>query len=229
MERDISLSEISDGKLYDLNDMVKADCNDCKGCFACCQGMGNSIVLDPLDIYRLLINLNMTFEELLVDKIELNMVDGIIMPNLKMTGLAEKCSFLNDEGRCSIHAFRPGICRLFPLGRYYEQHAYKYFLQVHECKKENKSKIKVRKWIDTPDIKNNEKFIIDWHYFLKDIQDRLKSSQDEKLMKDITMYLLKFFYLKPYDANNDFYVQFNERLYPAKKLVAEVFQKNELA
>jgi Fe-S-cluster containining protein len=223
MERDISLSEISDGKLYDLNDMVKADCNDCKGCFACCQGMGNSIVLDPLDIYRLLINLNMTFEELLVDKIELNMVDGIIMPNLKMTGLAEKCSFLNDEGRCSIHAFRPGICRLFPLGRFYEQHSYKYFLQVHECKKENKSKIKVRKWIDTPDIKNNEKFIIDWHYFLKDIQDLIKSSQDEKLMKDITMYLLKFFYLKPYDANNDFYIQFNERLYLAKKLVAEVF------
>lgn len=229
MERDISLSEISDGKLYDLNDMVKADCNDCKGCFACCQGMGNSIVLDPLDIYRLLINLNMTFEELLVNKIELNMVDGIIMPNLKMTGLAEKCSFLNDEGRCSIHAFRPGICRLFPLGRYYEQHAYKYFLQVHECKKENKSKIKVRKWIDTPDIKNNEKFIIDWHYFLKYIQDLIKSSQDEKLMKDITMYLLKFFYLKPYEANNDFYIQFNERLYLAKKLVAEVFQKNELA
>jgi Fe-S-cluster containining protein len=229
MERDISLSEISDGKLYDLNDMVKADCNDCKGCFACCQGMGNSIVLDPLDIYRLLINLNMTFEELLVDKIELNMVDGIIMPNLKMTGLAEKCSFLNDEGRCSIHAFRPGICRLFPLGRFYEQHSYKYFLQVHECKKENKSKIKVRKWIDTPDIKNNEKFIIDWHYFLKDIQDLIKSSQDEKLMKDITTYLLKFFYLKPYEANNDFYIQFNERLYLAKKLVAEVFQKNELA
>jgi Fe-S-cluster containining protein len=229
MERDISLSEISDGKLYDLNDLVKADCNDCKGCFACCQGMGNSIVLDPLDIYRLLINLNKTFEELLVDKIELNILDGIVMPNLKMIGLAEKCSFLNDEGRCSIHAFRPGICRLFPLGRYYEQHAYKYFLQVHECKKENKSKIKVRKWIDTPDIKNNEKFIIDWHYFLKEIQELIKSSQDEKLIKDFTMYLLKFFYLKPYDANSDFYVQFNERLRLAKKLVAEVFQKNDLA
>jgi Fe-S-cluster containining protein len=229
MERDVSLNEISDGKLYDLNDLVKADCNDCKGCFACCQGMGNSIILDPMDIYRLLINLNNTFEELLVDKIELNMADGIIMPNLKMIGLSERCSFLNEEGRCSIHAFRPGICRLFPLGRYYENHAYKYFLQVHECKKEYKTKIKVRKWIDTPDLKINERFVTDWHYFLKDLQDAIKSTQDDKLMKDISMYILKYFYIKSYDTDIDFYAQFNERLSVAKKLVAEVFKKSDLA
>lgn len=40
MERHINLEEISDGKLYGLNDMVRADCGDCKGCFACCTGMG---------------------------------------------------------------------------------------------------------------------------------------------------------------------------------------------
>ena len=31
MKRNIDMNEISDGKLYELNDMVKADCNDCKG------------------------------------------------------------------------------------------------------------------------------------------------------------------------------------------------------
>ncbi|MDF2942388.1 MAG: hypothetical protein K0S01_1246 [Herbinix sp.] len=221
MERNVSLNEISDGKLYDLNDLVKADCNECKGCFACCQGMGNSIMLDPLDIYRLLINLNITFAELIADKIELNIVDGIIMPNLKMNGLSERCSFLNEEGRCGIHAFRPGICRLFPLGRYYENHAFKYFLQVHECKKQNKTKIKVRKWIDTPDLKKNEQFVIDWHYFLQELQNLVKGTQDEKLMKDMNMYILKNFYITPYDAKIDFYLQFNERLGSAKEYVAE--------
>ena len=53
MKRDIDINEISDGKFYGPNDMVKADCGDCKGCSACCQGMGESIVLDPYDIYRL--------------------------------------------------------------------------------------------------------------------------------------------------------------------------------
>ena len=220
MKRNVSLNEISDGKLYELNDLVKAGCSDCKGCSTCCQGMGNSIILDPLDIYRLLINLNNTFEELLVDKIELNIVDGIIIPNLKMIESSEKCSFLNIEGRCEIHAFRPGICRLFPLGRYYENHAYKYFLQVHECAKENKTKIKVRKWIDTPDLKSNERFVIDWHFLLEDLQDVVKNTQDDNLIKDINMYILKDFYMKPYDTNIDFYLQFNERLKDAKGLIA---------
>lgn len=32
MRREVTLEEISDGRLYDANDMVKADCQDCKGC-----------------------------------------------------------------------------------------------------------------------------------------------------------------------------------------------------
>ena len=151
MKREVDLQEISDGKLYGLNDMVKADCGDCQGCSACCRGMGNSILLDPLDICRLSVNLNRTFEELLEDKIELNIVDGMILPNLRMSGEAEQCSFLDDNGRCTIHSFRPGICRIFPLGRYYENQGFQYFLQIHECKKDNRTKVKVRKWIDTPD------------------------------------------------------------------------------
>lgn len=53
MLREVDLNEISDGKLYNSNDMVKADCGGCMGCSSCCQGMGNSIILDPLDLHRL--------------------------------------------------------------------------------------------------------------------------------------------------------------------------------
>ena len=77
MEREIDLKEISDGKLYSSSDMVKADCGDCKGCSACCQGMGSSILLDPYDIYRLSTGTGLTFEDLLKDRIELNMSDGL--------------------------------------------------------------------------------------------------------------------------------------------------------
>lgn len=217
MERQVSLSEISDGRLYELNDLVKADCNGCNGCFACCQGMGNSIILDPLDINRLLTNLNQTFEELLADKIELNVVDGIILPNLKMAGTNERCAFLNNEGRCSIHGFRPGVCRLFPLGRYYENNSFHYIFQINECKKNNRTKIKVRKWIDIPDVKSYEQFVKDWHYFQKALQSIIKSTQDFNQTKAISMYVLNNFYMKPYDRNVDFYLQFNERLDEAKK------------
>ena len=86
MKREIDMREISDGKLYGPNDLVKADCGDCHGCFACCQKMGQSIVLDPLDIYRLTKYLNVSFEQLLAEKIELNVVDGLILPNVRYRG-----------------------------------------------------------------------------------------------------------------------------------------------
>lgn len=219
MRREVSMEEISDGKLYTANDLVKADCNDCEGCSACCQKMGQSIILDPLDIYRLTFGLQQKFEQLLADKLELNVVDGVILPNLKMAGENEQCSFLNDEGRCSIHSIRPGICRLFPLGRYYSGKTFQYFLQVNECKKENRTKVKVKKWIDTPDLKKNEQYISDWHYFLIDVQEVLTKLQNDEKAKKINMLILQTFFLEPYHQEEDFYTQFYGRL---EKLKASI-------
>ncbi len=219
MKRNVDMKEISDGNLYELNDMVKADCNDCKGCSACCQGMGESIVLDPLDIYRLIDGLQMTFEQLLADAIELQVQEGVILPNLKMGKEKDTCFFLNEEGRCKIHSFRPGICRLFPLGRYYENGSFKYFLQIHECKNPNKTKVKVKKWIDTPDLQKNQQFVADWHYFIDDVQSKIARIADDELVKKIDLFILQQFYMEKYDTNVDFYEQFQIRLIKAKKVI----------
>lgn len=221
MKRNVKMEEISDGKLYTANDLVKADCGDCEGCSACCRGMGSSIVLDPLDVYRLTEGLGVRFEQLLVEKIELNVVDGIILPNLKMGGAKECCAFLNEEGRCSIHGIRPGICRLFPLGRFYENGSFQYFLQIHECKKENRTKVKVKKWIDTPDLKSYEAFVSQWHYFLLDIQEKFLKIEEEKI-KSVNMFLIQSFYLEPYNKEEDFYSQFTKRLEKVKKTLGTI-------
>jgi len=214
MKRYIDMSEISDGRLYELNDMVKADCKDCAGCSACCRGMGSSILLDPYDIWRLTGGLGMRFEELLAeDKIELNQVEGIILPNLKMQ---DACGFLDANGRCSIHAYRPGICRLFPLGRYYEDGSFRYFLQTRECQKENRSKVKVWKWIDTPDARRYDQYIADWHYHILGQQELVaklaaQGDSDEQIRR-INLHLLNRFFLQPYEVDRDFYEQFYERM-----------------
>ncbi|MDO4324032.1 MAG: YkgJ family cysteine cluster protein [Lachnospiraceae bacterium] len=232
MKRKVSLEEISDGRLYSRNDMVRAGCGGCRGCSECCSGMGNSVILDPLDIFRLTTGLGITFEELMADKIELNVVDGIILPNLKMSTGSETCAFLNAEGRCSIHPYRPGVCRLFPLGRYYETketdssnsksggqiRTFRYFLQVHECPMPSKTKVKVEKWIDTPKLASYETFVKDWHYFLEDVQERL-AQEDDTVVKNANMFLLKLFYIRSYDGGRDFYCQFEERLVQAKDVL----------
>lgn len=212
MKREVSLEEISDGRLYTANDLVRADCGDCKGCSSCCRKMGASIVLDPLDIHRIRTGLHVSFEELLAGRMELNIADGTILPNLKMTGAKEACSFLDENGRCSIHPFRPGICRLFPLGRFYENGSFRYFLQTHECRMENRAKIKVRKWIDMPDIKKYEAFVNDWHNLLLLVQREIASAgADEAVVKTLNMFLLQTFYIAPYDKDADFYELFEER------------------
>ncbi len=220
MKRNVSLEEISDGRLYDVNDMVKADCHGCKGCSKCCHGMGNSIVLDPYDVYRLTTGLNKTMEELLAEHIELNVVDGVILPNLKMAGKEEACAFLDSEGRCSIHSLRPGICRLFPLGRYYEDGDFKYFLQTGECTDANRTKVKVSKWIDTPELTKNKEFTKCWHYLMNEVEELVISNEDDAFRKNLNLFVLNVFFLTPYDKERDFYMQFEERYNKFREIVS---------
>ena len=223
MRRNVSLSEISDGRLYTENDMVKADCRGCVGCSDCCRGMGESIILDPYDAFRLSVGLGRPFADFLEKEVELHVVDGVILPNLRMRGEGEACAFLDGQGRCGIHPYRPGICRIFPLGRYYENGGFRYFLQSGECRAA-RSKVKVSKWIDTRDQKQNREFVIEWHYLLNRTEKYLESmaagqpenaettgtTQMDDLAKKINMALLQIFYFTPYDEEIDFYTQFRK-------------------
>lgn len=204
---------------YTAKDMVRADCQGCIGCSDCCCGMGESIIVDPLDALHLEAGLSCTFGELLENHLELHVVEGLILPNLKMDEKTDRCTFLNTAGRCIIHAFRPGLCRLFPLGRIYEDGSYRYYLQRYECKNTNRSKIKVSKWLGIPELGKYEKYITDWHYLLKDIQAQICASQDEQFAKDISMYLLNAFYVEMFDKDETFYEQFEARYQKLRKLL----------
>lgn len=210
MKRNVSLEEISDGRLYGENDMVKADCHGCNGCSDCCRGMGDTILLDPYDVWRLTTGLGRPFADFIEKEVALGVVDGYILPHLKMVGATEQCAFLNEVGRCSVHSLRPGICRLFPLGRYYENGEFKYFLQTGECSAVH-TKVKVSKWIDTPDRSRYRDFVTCWHYLLNDVEECLRDHNDEAFARNLNMLLLQTFYLTPYDGEEDFYQQFEQR------------------
>lgn len=219
---DEQLRKISDGRLYSSNDMVRVGCHDCVGCSECCRGMGQSILLDPYDVYLLTKNLGQTFEQLLNEPIELHVEQGLILPNLRMVSDGDCCSFLNEEGRCEIHSFRPGICRLFPLGRNYEPERLLYFLLVNECPALNKSKMKIDKWIGHADVRQYEKYLVTWHNLTKQLRCELEAcptdTDTESLRSKITMAFLQLFFVKPY-LGEDFYQEFYERV----QMVGNVF------
>ena len=216
-------------KLYSSSDMVRVGCHDCVGCSACCQNMGQSILLDPYDVYLLTGNLGQTFEQLLGGAIELHMEQGLILPNLRMVPENLSCSFLNEEGSCSIHEFRPGICRLFPLGRNYEPDRLQYFLLADACPAKNKSKMKIDKWIGHADVRQYEKYLVIWHNLTKKLRGELEANlknadteealaEQEAYNKKITMAFLQLFYMKPYTQEN-FYTEFYERVQLAEGFV----------
>ena len=83
---------------------------------------------------------------------------------------------------------------------------------MNECPKENKTKVKVRRWLDTPELGKYEAFTTEWHYYLKKKQNAARESEDDAFRQQISMNILKLFYLLPYDGNTDFYTQFAARM-----------------
>lgn len=206
------LEEISDGKLYDIEDIVKADTCGCDGCNDCCRDVGELVVLTPFDVYEMVTYLGVEFDELVGQNIELRQNNKILLPYLKMNDDNKNCSFLNKEGRCTIHSKRPNICRLFPLGRVYKDDDFKYFLQVGNCPKEDLKDIKVRQWVGIDNYDENKKFILEWYKFIKALTFRLKFVRDEKEIEEINKTLLDNCYRVEIEEGKDFYSTFMKNL-----------------
>lgn len=197
--------------LYSGNEMARLGCNECNGCSSCCRGMGQSILLDPYDIFQLQAGTEQNFAQLMQEKIELHVEDGLILPSLKMQDSADTCGFLNREDRCSIHAHRPGLCRLFPLGRNYDEKGLRYFLLEDACQIQNRTKIKIKKWLGIESLPKYEQFLIVWHDLRREVHTQIMERQSDTFTQKVNVKLLETFYQKPYDISRDFYSQFAER------------------
>lgn len=226
MKRQVSLEEISDGRLYGPDDLVKIGTGGCAGCSDCCR-MDPVIVLDPWDIFQIQKGTGQTFSDMLNVTVKLQVIDGLILPVLQMAGGV--CPYLGADGRCRIHDFRPGICRMYPLGRSWEDGEFSYILQVGECAHCLGTKIKVKKWLGIPDLKTYEDFCVRWHTFLKraeDLCDRSETGEkgqnragnagsalrEGSVRHSVCMAILRKCFLADYDAGEDFFSQFDRIL-----------------
>jgi len=211
MKRNLTFEEISDGKRYSSGDLAKIGCGDCNGCFECCKVTEDTIFLDPYDIYSLSAGLGKSFADLMNEAVGLTVVDGVVTPYLMKRKSDGVCGFLSKEGRCTIHSFRPGFCRLFPLGRIYnDDGSFDYFIQVHECPYPNKTKVKIKSWLGIPSLSRYEDFVREWHDITVNIRDCVE--ENPALAKEANVRMLKVFFETPYNASEDFYAQFKERV-----------------
>ena len=225
MIRECNFEDISDGRRYSKNDMVKLDTCDCAGCYKCCTNVGNTIVLDSFDMFLLEKATNKDFKSLLeTGYIELNMIDGLILPNIKMNS-NNQCSFLDDNGRCTVHSNRPGICRLFPLGRIYNEQGFDYFLQKDECIKELRAKIKIKKWLGINNLDEYEQYVLRWHNFIKwvgNIMIKLRDSNQGDEINNLAMLVLNTFFVEKISGDEKgFYAEINNKITQIEEIISK--------
>ncbi len=71
-----------------------------------------------------------------------------------------------------------------------------------------------------PEFGRYETFVVDWHFFVRRLQDRLMQQSDMEAAQRINRYILQEFYFRGWDAEQNFYDQFSERLKKAQKELA---------
>lgn len=217
MKLNVNIEDISNGKLYELNDLVKVDTRGCHGCSACCYDAKDSIVINPFDAYQLVKGTGLSFDELLSNKVGIHEEEKVLLPHLLMQEETMGCGFLDENERCSIHNYRPGVCRLFPFGRYYEDNDFKYFYQPGECIKTELTKIKVKKWIGIDNYNENKAFVLLWFKFLKTLKWRMRFIHDGEELKLRQDYVLDTFYRIHWQDEDDFYERFYQKIDEAKE------------
>ncbi len=232
MIRDKEIEEIYDGHFYSPEDMVPVGCSDCAGCSACCRNTGDSIILDPYDMYLLSKGTGKTFADMIEHEIEIRLVDGLILPNLmqhhnvpssdqKDDTENDQCSFLSAAGRCTIHPYRPGMCRLYPMGRYYTEDGFCYILQKDECVHREKTPVLLRDWLGYEDLPRFEAYIQNWHDFKKQAEKALEYLT-EKSRDSVTRYILQIFFVHPYLTEQDFYPQYEVRMEICRQALGQI-------
>ncbi len=212
MEHKVNLNEISDGKLYTKNDLVKLGCDGCHGRASCCRFAEDTITLDPYDMYRLNIGEGLSFELLYSrELIALAPVNGLLLPHLNFSEETGTCPFLETDGLCRIHGNRPGLCRLFPLARYFEEDKLHYILQIHECPNPVTPKVKIKNWLGIPNLEQYETFLASWHALVTETQKKIAAATENQTIHTVTTVFLKLFYMTSFDKEEDFYSQFEQR------------------
>ncbi len=207
---------------YGASELARVYCEKCNGCGECCHGMGESIRLDPWDVNQLTRGLGKSFEELReAGIVGLHAEDGMILPHMQMKENGDgACSMLGDDGRCRIHPYRSGYCRLFPLGRDYDEdtRSFRYFIVDSGCAMPGKQKVRISRWLGIENLPRYEQFVCDWHYYCRDVKAFLAASEDENFRQQLNLFILKVFYATPY-READFYSLFDMRLRQAKSVM----------
>ena len=72
-------------------------------------------------------------------------------------------------------------------------------------------KVRISKWLDLPELKSYEKWMLEYHGLLTNVRAALFEYDDESMKQKINIGFLNLFFRTPYDEARPFFEQYKER------------------
>lgn len=200
----------------------------CTACGKCCTHR-DDVLMSPDDIYRASKHLGMRTVDFCKQFCTCHMGPDSLLPIMSpiMKGRIEKCVFLENK-KCAIHAAKPSVCELYPLGRLRKPEEGKviYFMQPMDCGKKDEAHTP-REWLSTTGLERSESVSLLWAEAITEMTRRMRGmfleTCDERRLyvRDVLYRLILFRMYLNYDTDKEFVPQFKENLNAVREAMGE--------
>lgn len=191
-------------------------CFECDGCGRCCRNQ-DTILLTARDIYHIARSLHLTMEEVirLYTEVYIGRNSKVPVVHLLSNGPNRTCPFLRDD-RCIVHAAKPVVCALYPLGRIYidGSGSARYFLQDTNCGK-NTKRHTVRSWLNAFGIPEQDRFFLQWNQAIAEWGQLVRLAEEratDSALCQLIWNILQVWLYEKYDTSQDFMRQFDANM-----------------
>ena len=162
----------------------------CRACGACCKNVRDSIVLEPLDAYRIVQDKQKSGCTDSADDILWNMAElkelspGFHVFVLRTVNGSGICGMLRDD-RCAIYSVRPHTCRLYPFTAEPcpEEHRIKWYLCTEQSHHFGTGSVTAREWQRKNMSDEDEAFWFDECRILPELGKLLRSVPENNFQR----------------------------------------------
>lgn len=203
----------------------------CKQCGNCCRNR-EDILISPYDLSRIAQHLSVKPKDV-IDRYCLFYIgrnSHLPVVLLKAIGKDKHCPFLQNN-RCAIHASKPTVCALFPLGRFANiregSGETQYLLQPVSCGAKDETHT-VREWLSSLDLLESDAWFQVWQKTIAELSPLMRRL-DEKLPEDLLNMLNSILFTEMYLAyrmDMDFLSQFRANMEKLAELLKNIESVN---
>lgn len=196
----------------------------CSACGACCKNVRDSIVLEPMDAFRIVCEKMKNGCINSADDILWNIADlkelsrGFNVFVLRTVNDSGVCGML-ENNRCTIYSVRPRTCRLYPFTAEPcpEEHRIKWYLCTEQAHHFGSGTVTAREWQRKNISKEDEEYLYEECRVLPELGVILRKVPESNLQQAEQLVVV-YRYLA-YDFSQPFMPQFKDNMLFLKSLL----------